>query len=151
MSVIIQNMNQFLRNFCKSLLSKTLHKDSSNMTEKYIYCWTCVSNFFVCFLLEEFESWESLNFDSVNLIGCWVQLGNDDGGMILELVTQLLPFGSKRLAVAYLMEKERGAKNKIYYYCEVYFCCFWKLNSKFLLIFLFYETNKIINYRLFLT
>ncbi len=41
------------------------------------------------------------------------------------------------------------SKNKIYFDCEDYFCCFLEAKQQILVFFLFYVTNKIINNRFF--
>lgn len=49
---------------------------------------------------EELEGGEAVDFDRLNLVGCWVHLGDDDVSTVLVLLTQFLPDRGQLLAVS---------------------------------------------------
>lgn len=48
---------------------------------------------------EELQSGETVDFDSLDLIGCGVHFGYDDVSSVLVLLSQLFPDGSQLFAV----------------------------------------------------
>ena len=63
------------------------------LTESLNSSVSIVVNYLICALLEEFDGWEALNLDLLQLVGGGVHLGDDNVFVISVLLSQLVPDG----------------------------------------------------------